>query len=338
MKASDMRITFNRDPERVAAVKATLTKGFMGGFTVEVDRMDDIKEGIAIARNKHGMKVDAVADFDAEGNPSDELVETFLSWMDFHGPKTFANPKQGADKTTIGGWVSDGTVYLDVVDVYPNNEENLSRAADMGLQEDQIAVTDLNKLWELLGRNEDPSPAFIDSGGTGGFTLDEESVRKVSAALSELKSNKFNTGSSHLKRIGNTRKFTEGPITGARRVRNTDLSTGETNDYWVISGADGMVKVFTHEQYIKVRDGKIQGLFDKMSNPSDILRSMFEAEKLKPAATMSFGSRRTVGKPTISKEHKGRGLAAAMANLYGFANGLNNVGVQMGDKVVAAMA
>jgi len=338
MKASDMRVTFNRDPERVAAVKATLTKGFMGGFTVEVDKMDDVKEGIAIARNRHGMKVDAVADFDAEGNPSDELVETFLAWMDFHGPKTFANPQPGADKTTIGGWVSDGTVYLDVVDVYPNNEDNLSRAADMGLKEDQIAVTDLNRLWDLLGRGEDPSPAFIDSGGTGGFTLDDESVRKVSAAISELKSNKFNTGSSHLKRIGNTRKFTNGPITAARRVRNTDFATGESRDYWVISGANGLVKVFTHDQYIKVRDRKIQGLFDKMSSPSDVLKSMFESKNLKPSATMSFSGGRNVGRPKISKDHKGRGLAAAMANLYGFANDLNNVGVQMGDKVVAAMA
>ena len=337
MRASDIKVTFNRDPERVAAVKSTLTKGFMGGFTVEVDRMDDIKEGIAIARNKHGMKVDAVADFDAEGNPSDELVDTFLAWMDFHGPKTFMEPKSGAEKTTIGGWVSDGTVYLDVVDVYPNTEENLTKAADMGLGEDQIAVTNLNKLWELLESGEDVSPAFIDSGGTGGFTLDEESVKRVSAALSDLNSNKFNTGSMQLKRIGNTKKFTKGPVSGARRVRNTDFATGEKQDYWIIAGTNGMVKVFTHEQYLKVRDRKIQGLFDKMSTQSDILASMFEAKNMKPAASMSFAGGRNVGKAKVSKEHKNRGLTSGMANLYGFSNDLSRVGIQMGDKVVAAM-
>lgn len=338
MKAADIKVTFNRDPERVAAVKATLQKGFMGGFTVEVDRMDDIKKGVAVARNKHGMKVDAVAEFDAEGNPSDELVDTFLSWMDFHGPKTFMEPKPGAENTTIGGWVSEGTLYLDVVDVYPDTDENIQKAAEMGMAEDQIAVTNLTKLWEHLERGEDPSPAFIDSGGTGGFTLDEESVKRVSAALSEINSNKFNTGSLQLKRIGNSKKFTQGPITGARRVRNIDFSTGEKNDYWIVSGANGIVKVFTHEQYLKVRDRKIQNLFDKMSTQSNILASMFEAQNIKPVASMNFDGGSNVGKPVISKKHKNRGLSAAMANLYGFANDLDKVGVQMGDKVIAAMA
>lgn len=338
MRAADMKITFNRDPERVAAVKSTLAKGFMGGFTVEVDRMDDIKEGIAIARNKHGMKVDAVADFDAEGNPSDELVDTFLAWMDFHGPKTFMEPKPGAEKTTIGGWVSDGTVYLDVVDVYPNTEENIAKAADMGMSEDQIAVTNLNRLWELLEKGEDPSPAFIDSGGTGGFTLDEESVRRVSAAMSEIKSNKFNTGSSLLKRIGNTKKYTKGPITGARRVRYTDFKTNDKRDYWIVSGENGIVKVFTQEQYINMRDKKIQGLFDKMSTQSNVLASMFEARNIKPVASMSFPEGKTVGEATISKNNKNLGLSIGMAHLYGFANNINNVGVRMGDKIIAAMA
>jgi hypothetical protein len=337
MRAEDMRITFERDQERVNAVKSTLTKGFLGGFTVEVDRMDDIKSGIAIARNKHGMKVDAVADFDAEGNPSDELVDTFLSWMDFHGPKTFMEPKSGADKTTIGGWVADGTLYLDVVDVYPNTEDNLSKAANMGKAEDQIAVTNLDKLWDLIEKNEDVSAAFIDSNGTGGFTLDEQSVRSFSAALNEMKSNKFNTGSRMLKRIGNTKTFNAGPIKAARRVRNTKFPELENTDYWVIAGADGLVKVFTHDQYLKIRDKKIQGLFDKMSTQSNILASMFEAKSLKPVATMSFTEGRPFGRPAVSKEHKNRGLSLAMANLYGTANSREDAGVRMGDKIVAAM-
>lgn len=320
MRAADMKVTFQRDPERVAAAKATLTKGFMGGFTVELDKMDDIKQGVAIARNKHGMKVDAVADFDAEGNPSDELLDTFLAWVDFHGPKTFSKPKPGAERTTIGGWVSDGTVYLDVVDVYPDTEENISRAADMGRAEDQIAVTNLTELWNRIERGEDLSPAFIDSGGTGGFTLDEDSVKRVSAALSELNSNKFNTGSMYLKRIGNSKKFTSGPITGARRVRNTNLETGEKSDYWVVSGADGMVKVFTHDQYLKVRDKKIDKLFDRMSTQSNILASMFEAKNIKPVASMKVDKARNTGRPVISKRHKNRGLSSAMAHLYEFAN------------------
>lgn len=338
MRAADIKVTFNRDPERVAAVKATLQKGFMGGFTVEVDRMDDIKQGVAIARNKHGMKVDVGAEFDAEGNPSEELVDTLLSWMDFHGPKTFMEPKSGAERTTIGGWVSDGTLYLDVVDVYPDTEENIQKAAEMGKAEDQIAVTNLTKLWEYLGRGEDPSPAFIDSGGTGGFTLDEESVRRVSAALSDLNSNKANTGSSFLKRIGNTKTFTKGPVKGSRRVRHTDYATGEKQDYWIVAGVDGAIKVFTHEQYIKVRDKKIQSLFDKMSTQSDILASMFEAQNIKPVATASFVGGKKITTPSVVKGHRNRGLSIAMGNLYGFVMQETNIGIRMGDKVVAAMA
>lgn len=336
MRASDMTITFERDKSRIDSVKSTLAKGFMGGFTVEVDRMDDIKSGVAVARNKHGMKVDAVADFDAEGNPSEELVNTFLAWMDFHGPKTFNQPKQGADKTTIGGWVSDGKLYLDVVDVYPNNDENLSRAAEIGKGEDQIAVTNLDKLWELLEKGEDPSPAFIDSGGTGGFTLDESSVKRVSAAISELNSNKANTGSRLLKRIGNTKTFSNRDVLAARRVRHSDFENGENTDYWVIAGSDGLVKVFTHEQYLKVRDRKIRGLMEGLSKPSDVFESMMKASNLKPVASTSFSNNSRIGKPTIDKKHKNRGLSLAMANLYGFANNIESVGVRMGDKVIAA--
>lgn len=336
MRAADMKITFVRDQDRANAIRSTLTKGFMGGFTVEIDRMDDVKDGIAIARNRHGMKVDAVADFDAEGNPSDELVETFMAWLDFHGPKTFMQPKQGAEKTTVGGWVSDGVLYLDVVDVYPNTEENVQRAANLGLNEDQIAVTDLTKLWELIEKGEDLSPAFIDSGGTGGFTLDGDSVRRVSAALRELDSNKMNTGSRYLKRIGNTKTYKSGPISTARRVRYKNYENNETQDYWIISGSNGLVKVFTHEQYLKVRDKKIQDLFDKMSIQSEIFKSMFENSNIKPAASMSFTDNARVGKPYVSRGHKGFGLTLAMGNLYKFATNNNNIGIQMGDSVVAA--
>jgi len=140
-----------------------------------------------------------------------------------------------------------------------------------------------------------------------------------------------------LKRIGNTKTFKEGPAKAVRRVRNTQFPSGEKTDYWIIAGTDGMVKVFTHDQYIKVRDKKIQGLFDKMSTPSDIFASMLEAKSLKPVAGMSFAAGNSPGRPFVSKNHKNKGLSLAMANLYGTANGLSSVDVQMGDKTVAAM-
>ena len=65
---------------------------------------------------------------------------------------------------------------------------------------------------------------------------------------------------------------------------------------------------------------------------------MFEARNIKPVASMSFPEGKTVGEATISKNNKNLGLSIGMAHLYGFANNINNVGVRMGDKIIAAMA
>lgn len=181
--ASQVEVKYAETPEKRLLARKTLQKGFQGGFTVELDTMDDIKNGIAVARNKKGMIFPASADFTPDGEPTEELIDTFVAWLDFHGPEVFNNPSDGAERVAIGGWVDDGTLYLDVTDIYPTTQF-LSRARDLGGQENQKAVTNLNVLWELLESGaDDLSPAFIDTGGDGGQTITRETIERFRKAL-----------------------------------------------------------------------------------------------------------------------------------------------------------
>ena len=181
--ASQVEVKYAETPEKRLLARKTLQKGFQGGFTVELDTMDDIKNGIAVARNKKGMIFPASADFTPDGEPTEELIDTFVAWLDFHGPEVFNNPSDGAERVAIGGWVDDGTLYLDVTDIYPT-AQFLPRARDLGGQENQKAVTNLNVLWELLESGaDDLSPAFIDTGGDGGQTITRETIERFRRAL-----------------------------------------------------------------------------------------------------------------------------------------------------------
>jgi DNA polymerase III epsilon subunit-like protein len=181
--ASQVEVKYAETPEKRLLARKTLQKGFQGGFTVELDTMDDIKNGIAVARNRKGMIFPASADFTPDGEPTEELIDTFVAWLDFHGPEVFNNPSDGAERVAIGGWVDDGTLYLDVTDIYPT-AQFLPRARDLGGQENQKAVTNLNVLWELLESGaDDLSPAFIDTGGDGGQTITRETIERFRKAL-----------------------------------------------------------------------------------------------------------------------------------------------------------
>lgn len=186
--AARTEVKYAQTPEKRQLARKTLQKGFQGGFTVELDTMNDIKNGVAVARNQKGMIFPAAKDFTPEGDPTEELVDTFVAWLEFHGPEVFDNPSEGAERVAVGGWVDDGTLYLDVTDIYPT-AEFLPRARDLGGKENQKAVTNLDKLWELLESGaDDLSPAFIDSGGDGGETLTRETIERFRKALQAFES------------------------------------------------------------------------------------------------------------------------------------------------------
>ena len=237
-RSRSLDVEYEIDEERAELYNGTLRKGFRGGFTVQVDHHSDVKSGIAIARNKHGLNFDAKTDFSSDGTPSADLVRRFHAWMMFHGPLTFKNPRDGAKEVTIGGWLAKGKIYLDVVDVYPNTSENKIMASRLGKKERQIAITDLDELYRLIDAGEENlDSAFISTGGDGGQTLNVRTIDKFASLMTQLDSNMARTGSNHLKEIGRLQKFKERRrALASRRVRFSDpANPSKEVDYMLVA-------------------------------------------------------------------------------------------------------
>jgi hypothetical protein len=159
------------NPERKKRIQSILEKGRDGGFTVDNLAKDDIKTGISIGRNKHGIKLSKSEVFDENGEPKDSAIKLVMAWLDYHGKEVFFNPKEGAGEVGIGGWLDGEEFYLDVVDIYPNTPENLAKAPELGKAENQIAVANLDQIQIALATG-DWSGTTIDSGGDGAETID----------------------------------------------------------------------------------------------------------------------------------------------------------------------
>lgn len=159
------------DPERKKRIQLMLEKGRDGGFTVDKLERNDIQTGISIGRNRHGIIPKKSEIFDDNGKPEDSAIKLVMAWLDFHGQEVFLNPKNGAREVGIGGWLDGDDFYLDVVDVYDNNKENLAKAVELGLRENQISVANLDQIQVAL-RTGDWSGTTINSNGDGADTLD----------------------------------------------------------------------------------------------------------------------------------------------------------------------
>lgn len=237
-RSRSLDIEYEIDEDRIKLYNGTLRKGFEGGFTVQVDHHSDVKSGIAIARNKHGLNFDAKTDFSSDGTPSADLIRRFHAWVMFHGPLTFKNPRSGAKEVTIGGWLKNGKIYLDVVDVYPNTPENKIMASRLGKKERQIAITDLDELYRLMDAGEENlDSAFISTGGDGGQTLNVRTIDKFASLMTQLDSNMARTGSNYLKEIGRLQKFKNGRrALASRRVRFSDPANPSKDiDYMLVA-------------------------------------------------------------------------------------------------------
>ena len=159
------------DPKRKDRIKVILEKGRDGGFTVDKLVDNDIKTGISIGRNKHGIKLNKSDVFDEDGEPKDLAVKTIFAWLQYHGKEVFTNPKDGAREVGIGGWLDGEDFYLDVVDIYPNTAENLKKAPALGKAENQISVANLDQI-QIAIETDDWTGTTIDSGGDGAETMD----------------------------------------------------------------------------------------------------------------------------------------------------------------------
>jgi hypothetical protein len=167
-----------------------------GGFTRDPNLKGDIKTGISIGLNRHGLSKKVSEIFDENGNPTEEAIATVLAWMNYHGSEVFGNPLEGARERGVGGWVEDvdgvPTFFLDVVDIYPTNEENLRKAASLGKAQNQKSVAILDKIWEAKEaelRKEPPDwgAAYIGSGGDGADVIPWEFFKTSLKVFAEPK-------------------------------------------------------------------------------------------------------------------------------------------------------
>lgn len=116
-----------------------------GGFTIDYKTRDDIKDGISVGVFPAHSLVIAQADL---------TVAKVGEWLKENKPKLTDN------RIKIGGWVDNGTVYLDLVRVYSPSDKDI--AIEIGKKKNQIAIADL----AAISRG-DFDHAFINTGGTG---------------------------------------------------------------------------------------------------------------------------------------------------------------------------
>jgi hypothetical protein len=177
-------------------VKEIIADARKGGFTRDRNIEGDVKTGISVGLNRHGLSRDVSDVWDKDGNPKEEAIQTVLAWMQYHGDKVFGNPLPGARERGIGGWVQtvDGVprFFLDVVDIYPTTDENIAKAASLGKAQNQKEVAILDKVWEAKEADARKEPSdwnapFIDSGGDGADVIDWEFFNDARGVFAEPK-------------------------------------------------------------------------------------------------------------------------------------------------------
>ena len=175
------------DPQRKSRIKTILEKGRDGGFTVDQLVSDDVKTGISIGRNRHGIKLSKSEVFDENGDPKDSAIKLTMAWLNYHGKEVFLNPKEGAREVGVGGWLDGEDFYLDVVDIYDNTPENLAKAPERGKAENQIAVANLDQI-QIALETGDWTGTTIDSGGDGAETIDVSVFRDLAEVYNSIPS------------------------------------------------------------------------------------------------------------------------------------------------------
>jgi hypothetical protein len=135
-------------PERLKMTQEALRKGAQGGFTIEHTSGRDITTGIAVGRRGTGISVRQEEAFLENGEPTDYMISLLMAWLDYHGNEMFENPPPGAYMTAVGSWLSQGTYFVDVTDLYEYTPDNLARAADLADKQDQISAAVLDHMPE----------------------------------------------------------------------------------------------------------------------------------------------------------------------------------------------
>lgn len=137
------------DPIRRDAIVSKLVNA-IDGATVLPSGNDYAGSGILVAVPEFSFTVSCEWPDDPERGSIVGMVRSWLNWV---APAV----SEGAHPRAFGVWHSGGRIYLDVVDIFSDAEEDDARNA--GRVRDQIAI------WHN-GRREE-----IPTGGTGGSQL-----------------------------------------------------------------------------------------------------------------------------------------------------------------------
>lgn len=159
--------------DKTQVIRKWLLEAKEGGFTADRNLAKDVKQGISVGRNKHGMSVNMNQVFDEDGNVREEAVDRVMAWLDYHGPTIFDRPIEGAREVGVGAWVEKEQFFIDVVDIHENNARNRERAYELGKAQNQKSVAFLETLWRAkeTEAQEDWDNAFLTTDGDGAETI-----------------------------------------------------------------------------------------------------------------------------------------------------------------------
>jgi hypothetical protein len=190
----------NDDKNKRELINRWLQEAQKGGFTTDRNLAGDVKQGISVGRDKHGLSADMGEVFDESGEVKEEAVDRVMAWLEYHGNGVFSRPLEGAREVGVGGWVEKGKFYLDVVDLYENNEKNREQAHRLGKEQNQKAIALLEALWRAKETNakEDWDRAFLTTDGDGSSTIPWETFDEIVKMMAEARRQASSTAGSRV--------------------------------------------------------------------------------------------------------------------------------------------
>jgi|GEM_PF-6228173 len=218
---SDM--VFGKEGKPGDSVLKTLSERDMG-FTISPTSGKFVEKGYAVARPGRGLRIPASAFYDENNDPTDVGIDALVAVIAAN-ISDISKPQDGARSVAIGGWHSpkrhdaEGRlldeyglpvddprnaaecepddrecitfVYLDITDVFDEDEFDDEKIYEIGRKRNQQSVARLSAIssgnYSSINATElkekEGKWAFLDTEGTGMDVLDEDVVREVAEEI-----------------------------------------------------------------------------------------------------------------------------------------------------------
>lgn len=147
--AGDVESTVHWHPSHEMSERM-LNMAKSGGFTIDIQTEEPVESGISV-----GEYPERSGKFDADEVKASDIQD----WLDKNKDILTSDPAH----LKLGGWLETngkGTVWLDIVRIYPESEKESARQS--GMKHNQKCIADLAAI-----KRGDWDNAFIDCGGTG---------------------------------------------------------------------------------------------------------------------------------------------------------------------------